>query len=99
MQPTASGPSGQRPGSPLRPPRREDRRPARRLSKGAGNFADPGRYIGPSQTQDNSKKIDFDAIYNTSINTNDPKQAATSFQRAHEQLNSMSQRQLQGMYR
>ena len=64
-----------------------------------GSFADPGRYIGPSQTSDNSKKIDFDAIYNTNIQTNEPKQAATQFQRAHEQLNSMSQRQLQGMWR
>jgi hypothetical protein len=63
------------------------------------SFANPGRYIGPSQTQDNSKKIDFDAIYNTSINTTEPRQAATAFQRAHEQLNAMSQRQLQGMYR
>lgn len=67
--------------------------------KSAGDFASPGRYIGPSQTTDNSKKIDFDAIYNTSITTSEPKQAATSFQRAHEQLNSMAQRQLQGMYR
>ena len=34
VQPTASGPSGQRPGSPLRPPRREDRGSARWYAHG-----------------------------------------------------------------
>jgi hypothetical protein len=67
--------------------------------KTSGDFANPGRYIGPSQTTDNSKKIDFDAIYNTSIHTNEPRQAASAMTRAHEQLNSMHQRQLQGMWR
>jgi uncharacterized protein (TIGR02594 family) len=60
---------------------------------------EPGRYIGPSQTTDNSKKVDYDVVYNTNIQATDPKQAATAMVRANEQLNSMLQRQSQGMWR
>ncbi len=48
---------------------------------------------------DNSRSVEFKPTYNTNIETTDVKQAATSFQRAHESLNDIGARHLSGWSR